>query len=87
MWAICGPRAFSLTREGLTGDLGVLVLQVFLPLLGSHVVAEGEQQVLLVEALRLLHFAETGKTQTKKKKKDSLYILTASGRQKLLVPV
>lgn len=48
---------------GLTGDLGVVVHEVFFPLLGSHVVAEREQQVLLVETLLLLGFAEAGKTQ------------------------
>lgn len=46
----------------LTGDLGVVVHVVLLPLLGSHVVVQGEQQVLFVETiLLLLGFAEAGK--------------------------
>lgn len=46
---------------GLTGDLGVVVQKIFSPLLGSHVIAERVQQVLLAEALLLLSFAKTEK--------------------------
>lgn len=57
------PACVALSLR-LTGDLGVVVHEVFFPLLGSHVVAEREQQVLLVETLLLLlGFAEAGKTQ------------------------
>lgn len=50
----------GLSSQELTGDLGVVVHQILFPLLGRHLIAEREQQVLLVETLRLLVLAEAG---------------------------
>lgn len=47
----------------LTWNLGVIVHEVFLSLLGSHVIVERTQQVFLTETLLLFGFAEPGRTQ------------------------
>ena len=41
-------------RWGLTWDLAVVIHEVLFPLLGGHVVAQGEQKVILVAGLVLL---------------------------------
>lgn len=48
---------------GLTGNFGVVVHEVFLSLLGSHVVVERTQQVFLTETVLFFSFAEPVRTQ------------------------
>lgn len=67
--------ALSLRLTGDTG--GVVVHHALFPPLGSHVIAEREQQVLLDEALVLVlpSCAKTGKTQSHVKIPASFHLL------------